>query len=113
MEQLQNREGRLSKIAIPTAEGFELVPVDQVVRCEADDNYTYLFLKNKSKIIATRTLKDMEEQLRDFPSFIRVHHSYIVNLNEVVKYVRGEGGYLVMTDGTTRECFTQSQRSVT
>jgi two-component system LytT family response regulator len=58
-------------------------------------------LKNGAKIIACRTLKEMEEQLQDFPSFIRVHHSYVVNLNEVNKYIRGEGGYLVMSDGST------------
>ena len=43
----------------------------------------------------------MEEQLQDFDFFIRVHHSYLVNLNEVTKYIRGEGGYLVMSDGAT------------
>ena len=43
----------------------------------------------------------MEEQLKEFPSFLRVHHSYIVNLNEVVKYIRGDGGYVVMSDGST------------
>ncbi len=86
---------------MPTAEGFELIPADQVVRCEADDNYTHLFLKDKKKIIACRTLKEMEAQLEDFASFLRVHHSYMVNMNEVVKYVRGEGGYLIMSDGTT------------
>jgi two-component system, LytTR family, response regulator len=101
MEQLQHKEGRLTKIAIPTLEGFELIPAEEVIRCEADDNYTYIFLRNKTKIVASRSLKEMEEQLREFSSFLRVHHSYIVNLNEVVKYVRGEGGYLVMTDGTT------------
>lgn len=101
MEQLQHKEGRFAKIAIPTIEGFELIPADEVVRCEADDNYTHLYLKNKTKVIASRSLKEIEEQLRDFPSFIRVHHSYMVNLNEVTKYVRGEGGYLVLTDGST------------
>ncbi len=101
MDQLQHKDVRFTKIAIPTTEGFELVPAEQVVRCEADDNYTHLFLKDKSRIIASRTLKEIEEQLREFPSFLRVHHSYIVNLNEVIKYVRGEGGYLVMTDGST------------
>jgi two-component system, LytTR family, response regulator len=101
MDQLHHRERPMTRIAIPTSEGFELVPADQVVRCEADDNYTYLFLKNRTRIIASRTLKEIEEQLREFPAFVRVHHSYIVNLNEVVKYIRGEGGYLVMTDGST------------
>ena len=91
----------LQKIAIPTAEGFELVPAEQIIHCEADDNYTHLFLKNKSKITACRTLKEMEEQLQEFPFFIRIHHSHLANLNEVTKYVRGEGGYLVLSDGST------------
>jgi len=101
LKQMTHKGAAFSKIAIPTTEGFELIPADQLVRCEADDNYTHLFLKNKTKIIACRTLKEMEEQLQDFSFFIRVHHSYLVNLNEVTKYVRGEGGYLVMTDGST------------
>ena len=71
------------------------------MRCEADDNYTYLYLKNKNKIVACRTLKEIEEQLQDFDFFVRVHHSHLVNLNEVTKYIRGEGGYLVMSDGAT------------
>jgi two-component system LytT family response regulator len=58
-------------------------------------------LKNKNRIIACRTLKEMEEQLADFNFFVRVHHSYMVNLNEVTKYIRGEGGYLVMSEGST------------
>ena len=101
MDQLHHKENGFTKIAVPTAEGFELIPADQLIRCEADDNYTHLFLKNKNKIIACRTLKEMEEQLHDFNYFLRVHHSYIVNLNEVTKYIRGEGGYLVMSDGST------------
>jgi two-component system, LytTR family, response regulator len=101
LKKIQHKETQFNKIAVPTLEGFELIPADQVTRCEADDNYTYLFLKNKSKIIVCRTLKEMEEQLHDFSFFIRVHHSHLVNLNEVTKYIRGEGGYLVMSDGST------------
>ena len=101
MDQIQHKETGFTKIAVPTSEGFELIPANEVVSCEADDNYTHLYLKNKKKITACRTLKEMEEQLQDFPSFIRVHHSYLVNLNEVTKYVRGEGGYLVMSDNST------------
>ena len=98
---MQHKETGFKKIAVPTSEGFELIPADQLIRCEAHSNYTHLFLKNSAKIVACRTLKEMEEQLHDFNYFLRVHHSYIVNLNEVTKYVRGEGGYLVMTDGST------------
>ncbi|MDQ6608929.1 MAG: LytTR family DNA-binding domain-containing protein, partial [Bacteroidota bacterium] len=77
LKQIQDKDHHFNKIAVPTLEGFELVPADQVTRCEADDNYTHLFLKNKSKITACRTLKEMEEQLRDFSFFLRVHHSYL------------------------------------
>lgn len=101
IDQVQNRGNKMTRVAVPTAEGFELIPAEEIIYCEADDNYTHLFLKNKKRIIACRTLKEVEEQLSDFLSFIRVHHSYMVNLNEVNKYVRGEGGYLIMSDGTT------------
>ncbi len=100
LNQVQNKDHHFNKIAVPTAEGFELIPAEQVIRCDANDNYTHLFLKANRKIIACRTLKEMEEQLHDFSFFVRVHHSHLVNLNEVTKYIRGEGGYLVMSDGS-------------
>jgi len=87
------------KIAIPTMEGLEMISVDSVINCESDSNYTIFRLKNKLKITASRTLKDIEEILEGH-SFVRVHNSYLVNLNEIKRYVKGEGGYLVMSDGT-------------
>jgi two-component system LytT family response regulator len=101
MNKMKYKDGGINKIAIPTSEGFELIPVEQLIRCEANDNYTHIFLKKNTKIVACCTLKDIEEYLQDFSSFFRVHHSYLVNLNEVNKYVRGEGGYLIMSDGST------------
>jgi two-component system LytT family response regulator len=56
-------------------------------------------LKNNKKIVVSCTLKVIEELLEDH-SFIRVHRSFVVNLNEVEKYVKGDGGYLVMSDGS-------------
>jgi two-component system LytT family response regulator len=100
-DHFQHRESNFNKVAIPTIEGFELIPVDQLLYCEANDNYSQLFLKNGTKVTACRTLKEIEEQLDDFDSYLRVHHSYIVNLNEAKKYVRGDGGYLIMSNGST------------
>lgn len=88
------------KIAIPTIEGLQMISVDAIIRCTSEGNYTHLLLKSKQKIIASRTLKEIDELLQDY-SFARVHHSYLVNLNEVEKYVKGEGGYLIMSDGAT------------
>jgi two-component system, LytTR family, response regulator len=101
LKQIHGNTPGFTKVAVPTAEGFELISSDQVLYCEANDNYTHFYLKNKTKIIACRTLKEIEEQLKDFNFFVRVHNSFMVNLNEVTKYVRGEGGYLVMSNNST------------
>jgi two-component system LytT family response regulator len=85
LKQVNGKNSGFNKVAVPTAEGFELIPADNVLYLEANDNYTHLFLKNKAKVVACRTLKEMEEQLQDFNFFIRVHNSYMVNLNEVKK----------------------------
>jgi two-component system LytT family response regulator len=100
LEKLQQPPVRIQKIAMPTMEGLQMIAVESIIHCESDSNYTILFLKNKQKITASRTLKEIEEMLEDH-SFIRVHHSYLVNLNEVEKYVKGEGGYLLMSNGTS------------
>jgi two-component system LytT family response regulator len=89
-----------SKIAIPTMEGLQMIPVDSIITCASSSNYTTLHLKGHQKITASRTLKEIEEMLEGL-SFLRVHQSSLINLNEVNKYIRGEGGYLVMSDGTS------------
>ena len=100
MQKLHQPAKSISKIALPTMEGLQMIPVDQIISCESDSNYTILLLKNNKKIVVSRTLKEIEELLEEH-SFIRVHRCYLANLNEVEKYVKGEGGYLVMSDGTT------------
>ena len=77
-----------------------MIPVDPIISCESDSNYTILLLKNTKKIVVSRTLKEIDELLEEH-SFIRMHRFYLVNLNEIEKYIKGEGGYLVMSDGTT------------
>ncbi|NIJ54560.1 LytR/AlgR family response regulator transcription factor [Dyadobacter arcticus] len=99
LERIRQPAISVNKIAIPTLEGFKMVLAESVVRCEADGNYTHLYLRDKSKLTASRNLKDMEEMLEDYP-FIRVHNSYLVNINEIDQYVKGEGGYLVMSDAS-------------
>lgn len=100
LQKLNHPTIAVNKIAIPTMEGLQMVLVGNIISCSSDRNYTVLLLKNGQKIIASRTLKEIEEMLEDY-SFSRVHHSYLVNLNEVEKYIRGEGGYLIMSDKTT------------
>lgn len=100
MQKIHQPSTPISKIAMPTMEGLQMIAVDTIISCEADSNYTILKLKDRKKIIVSRTLKEIEELLEEH-SFARVHRCYLANLNEVEKYVKGEGGYLVMSDGTT------------
>ena len=99
LEKLNHPTLIVNKIAIPTLEGLQMILVESIINCEADRNYTIINTKNKLKIVASKTLKEVEELLEDYP-FIRVHHSHIVNLNEVERYVKGEGGYLLMSNGS-------------
>jgi len=100
MQKIRQPSKPVNKIALPTMEGLQLIPIDTIISCESDDNYTSLLLKTRKKLLVTRSLKEMEEILEQH-SFIRVHRFYLVNLNEIEKYIKGEGGYLVMSDGTT------------
>jgi two-component system LytT family response regulator len=100
LHKLNHPRVAVNKIAIPTMEGLQMILIENIIYCSADRNYTNLILKNKGKIIASRNLKEIEDMLEDY-SFLRVHHSYLINLNEVEKYIKGEGGYLLMSDKTT------------
>jgi len=88
------------KIALPTSDGLEFVEPEEIMHCESDSNYTYVYFKNGSKSLISKTLKEIEELL-DGHGFIRVHHSHIVNLKHIRKYVRGSGGYLELVDGNS------------
>jgi len=99
LQKLNHPTIAVNKIAIPTMEGLQMLFVENIIQCSSDSNYTVLHLRNKQKITASRTLKEIEEMLGDY-SFLRVHHSFLVNLNEVEKYIKGDGGYLIMTDGS-------------
>jgi len=100
LEKLRHQPSGIHKIALPTMEGLQLIPVDSIISCVSDSNYSVLLLKDKQKLTISRTLKETEEILEEH-SFLRVHNSSIVNLNEINKYIKGEGGYLVMSDGST------------
>ncbi len=95
---VQSRQ-ELENIALPTSEGFDFVPVNEIKYMQSDNNYTWVHLLSQQKYLLARTLKDVSAMM-SFPQFFRVHQSYYVNLNHVKKYVRGQGGYLVLKDGT-------------
>jgi two-component system LytT family response regulator len=98
LEKLRQPAVLTNRIALPTLEGLQMIAVDSILYCMANSNYTTLVLKNQQKLVVSRTLKEIEEMLEEYP-FLRIHHSCLVNLNEIKKYTRGEGGTLLMSDG--------------
>lgn len=92
--QLPGVEG---KITLPQQDGFQVLNVADILYCKADDNYTEIHLEHK-KILVSKTLKYFEEALAKFP-FARIHKSYLVNVNEVIKYKKGKGGSVVVSNG--------------
>ncbi|MCB0449273.1 MAG: response regulator transcription factor [Confluentibacter sp.] len=86
------------KITIPQLDGFEVINTADILYCKADDNYTEIYLNTNKKKIVSKTLKYFEAILID-GNFARVHKSYLVNVNEVVKYVKGKGGSVVLSNG--------------
>ncbi len=90
------------KLLVPTSDGFIVVPTDELVRCRAVGNYTTLHLTNRREVLSSRTLGDYETMLADL-GFCRVHNSHLVNLHHARRYVRGKGGTLELSDGSTVE----------
>ena len=99
-ETLKVQKPQFNKIAIPTLEGLELINVDHIIRCNSEGNYTMIHQKNNEKLLVSKTLKQIEQQLSPYEQFIRVHHSHLVNLFFVKRYQKGKGGNLIMEDNS-------------
>ena len=98
---LANMKGRsenLSRLAIPSDNEIIMQKLEDIIYCQADSSYSTLHLVNGEKIVVSKTLKDFETILPP-TDFCRIHHSSLVNMAHVVKYIRGEGGYVIMTGG--------------
>jgi two-component system LytT family response regulator len=93
-----SKESHKGQISIPTAEGLEIIQTSGILYCLGEGNYTTLYLENGNTRIVSKNLKFLEEKLSGNPHFFRVHHSAIIQLGKVREYVRGKGGYVVMTD---------------
>lgn len=89
------KTGRKGKIALATKESIEFVDAEDIICCNADSNYTLIYLSDGRKKIISKTLKEFEEILLPF-NFYRAHNSYLVNLAKIKMFMRADGGYLVM-----------------
>lgn len=88
------------KIALPYQEGVIFVELKQVLYCESDNNYTRFYLINGQKHLVSKTLLDIQETLEE-RNFLRISRQYVINLDQITKFVKGDGSYVVMSDGRT------------
>ncbi len=98
-QQLSRAEYPLpDKIALPFQNGVVFTELSKVLYCEADNNYTKFFLMDDKQHLVAKTLRSIQEILEE-RNFLRIHRQYLINLDHIAKYVKGEGNYVVMLDG--------------
>jgi len=97
LEHLHKKQ--LHRITIPTTDGLQFINIEDIMYLEASNNYTNIYLSTHQKFLVSRTLKDFEDILPT-ETFLRIHHSNIINKFYVERYIRGDGGQVVMRNGT-------------
>ncbi|QHV97193.1 MULTISPECIES: LytR/AlgR family response regulator transcription factor [Spirosoma] len=88
------------RIALPTMEGLQILKAEDIYYCESDGGYTHFFLTSGKAVLISKTLKEVEEVLEN-KGFCRVHHGFLINLRYVQRYIRGDGGEVVMENNKT------------
>ncbi len=99
---LQNLKNVHPKIGLPTRNGLVFVQIEDIIRCESDSNYTTIHLTSREKYVAAKTLKEFDELLSKH-EFIRIHQSHLINASHIKQYVRGDGGSVILSNGSSIE----------
>ncbi len=97
-QSFSEQKSQEDKIAVPTSDGLEFLQIKNIIHIESSSNYSKIFLDNGKSMLVTRLLKDFEDILTPY-RFFRVHNSHLINLNFIQKYIRGEGGQVVLQNG--------------
>ena len=99
------------RLALHSQDKIEIVEIGNIVRCESNVNYTQFYFMNGTKMLVTKTLKEFDKMLSEF-GFYRVHQSHLINIDYLKEYVKVDGGYLKMKDGTSVPISTRKKSSV-
>ncbi len=97
LENINSIKPKFKRIALSSASKVNMVNIDDIIRCEAQSNYTLFYLSGGEQILVTKSLKEYENLLEEY-SFMRVHHAHLINLNYLKEYIKTDGGYAIMTD---------------
>lgn len=88
-----------ARVSFPTEHGLDFIDVDTITRCEGESSYTRIFFIEGKPLLVSKNLKEVEQMLNG-RGFFRIHHSHLINLSQVSRYIKNDGGYVIMKDGT-------------
>ena len=101
----------MTRLALNTLEKILIVEIKDIVRCESSVNYTTFYFADKSRLMVTKTLKEYDDMLSPL-GFIRVHQSHLINSSLVKEFIKSDGGYLMMKDGSSVPVSTRKRQAV-
>lgn len=99
LENISRKVDTFKRIALSTSDGIHLFEIGDIIRCESNDNYTQFFIKNQKPILISKTLKEYDELLSEH-GFERIHQSHLINIAYLKAYIKSDGGYVLMQDGS-------------
>lgn len=97
LQNMDETNSEEKKIVLKTAESIHIVKVSDIVRCEADHNYTEFYLLNNKKLLVSKTLKEYDDLLSSY-GFFRTHQSHLVNTNYISRFDKADGGELILAN---------------
>lgn len=98
LNNLQHDPKKITRITLHSSDGVHIINIGEIIYLKADGQYTHFYLRDGTSKLSSRNLKEYEEILTEH-RFFRAHHSFLLNLNEVKKYIRGDGGAALMSNG--------------
>lgn len=100
LDNIKEKGATSKRIVLSTSEGMHVIDIKDIIRCESDDYYTRFFIRDRKPIMVSKTLKENEELLSEY-GFIRPHKSHLINIQFVKSYLKNDGGYILLQDGTS------------
>ncbi len=110
-ENVKETASKNKRLALHSQDKIDVVEIGTIVRCESSVNYTTFYFEDGKKMLVTKTLKEFDRMLSEF-GFYRVHQSHLINLDYLKEYIKTDGGYLLMKNGTSVPISTRKKSSV-
>lgn len=110
LHNIEQQGGQDKKISIPTINGYEFVPLNDIIWCQSEGSYTIFCLVGKSKVVSSRNIGFYEDLLNNH-NCCRIHHGTIINMRHLKSYRKGKAGSVIMSDGTELEIAQRRKNS--